>query len=109
MELYIQYKFPAQHSENILIGFYYKGIDSTFGSTFDQMPTNTFTDLQTSDETFANMSTDVFDQIPRAVTAREEKRLIKFQERLLQDEKATEQEENRVRIKTKLKKLLVLF
>ena len=42
------------------------------------------------------MSTDVFDQIPRAVTAREEKRLIKFQERLLQDKKATEQEENRV-------------
>jgi len=72
----------------------YEGIDSTFDSTFDQMPTNTFTDLQTSQETFANMSTDVFDQIPRAVTAREEKRLLKFQERLLHDKRATEKEEN---------------
>lgn len=43
------------------------------------------------------MSTDVFDQIPRAVTAREEKRLLKFQERLLHDKMATEKEENMVR------------
>ena len=39
----------------------------------------------------------VFDQIPRAVTAREEKRLLKFQERLLQEKKASEKEENMVR------------
>lgn len=70
----------------------YEGINTTF----DQMPTNTFTDLQTN-KTFANIPTDVFDQIPRAVTAREEKRLLKFQERLLQEKKASEKEENMVR------------
>ena len=53
------------------------------GRTFDQMPTNTFSDLATS-KTFDNIPSDVFDQIPRAVTAREERRLIKLQEKLLQ-------------------------
>ena len=52
------------------------------------------------------MSTDVFDQIPRAVTAREEKRLLKFQERLLHDKRATEKEENMVRRTKKFSRYL---
>ena len=50
-----------------------------------------------TNKTFANIPTDVFDQIPRAVTAREEKRLVKLQERLLQEKRVSEQEEDQVR------------
>jgi hypothetical protein len=49
--------------------------DGTFDNmngTFDRMPTNTFDDIPS----------DVFENIPRAVTAREERRHVKLQEHL---------------------------
>ena len=48
------------------------------------MPTNTFKNLST-DKTFDDIPNDVFDRIPRAVSARAERRLIKFQEQMLQE------------------------
>ena len=64
-------------------------------STFDQMPATDalFCDLSTG-KTFENIPSDVFDQIPRAVTAREEKRLIKFQERLLLQQQRRAEEDS---------------
>ena len=43
-----------------------------------------FDDLS-ADKTFQDIPSDVFDKIPRAVTAREEKRLIKLQEKLMME------------------------
>ena len=37
------------------------------------------------DKTFDDIPNDVFDRIPRAVSARAEKRLIKLQEQMLQE------------------------
>ena len=52
--------------------------------TFDKMPTNTFQDMA-MDKTFDDIPNDVFDKIPRAVSARAERRLIKLQEQMLQE------------------------
>ena len=51
--------------------------------TFDAMPTNTFADMPP--RTFEDIPADIFDHIPRAVTAREERRLLKLQEKLVQE------------------------
>ncbi len=59
-------------------------LDDDVSGMFDKMPTNTFSGLE-ADKTFENIPHDVFDQIPRAVTAREERRLIKLQEKLLNE------------------------
>ena len=48
------------------------------------MPTNTFQDMA-MDKTFDDIPNDVFDKIPRAVSARAERRLIKLQEQMLQE------------------------
>lgn len=53
------------------------------------MPTNTFSDMP---RTFEDIPADVFDHIPRAVTAREERRLLKLQEKLVQERLEKEQD-----------------
>ena len=49
-----------------------------------EMSPDMFDDLS-QDKTFEDIPSDVFDKIPRAVTAREEKRLIKLQEKLMME------------------------
>ncbi len=56
--------------------------------TFSGMPTNTFKDME-KDNSFSDIPTDIFDKIPRAVTAREERRMVKLQEQRLAQLKAS--------------------
>ena len=48
------------------------------------MSSNTFQDL-CMDKTFDDIPNDVFDRIPRAVSARAERKLIKLQEQMIQN------------------------
>ena len=68
--------------ENQCMDLHYDSLD---------MSDQTFADLS-QNKTFEDIPSDVFDKIPRAVTAREERRLVKLQEKLMLDHRASEQE-----------------
>ena len=60
-------------------------LDQNYDTLDMSQDTNMFDDLSQVDKTFEDIPSDVFDKIPRAVTAREEKRLIKLQEKLMME------------------------
>ena len=68
-------KIPTK-IDNQLLDQHYDHLDMS-------QDTHMFDDLDQVDKTFEDIPSDVFDKIPRAVTAREEKRLIKLQEKLM--------------------------
>ena len=76
-------KIPTK-IDNQLLDQHYDHLDMS-------QDTHMFDDLDQVDKTFEDIPSDVFDKIPRAVTAREEKRLIKLQEKLMIENRKQEQ------------------
>ena len=60
--------------ENQCMDQHYDSLDMTADQTFADLKHN---------KTFEDIPSDVFDKIPRAVTAREERRLVKLQEKMM--------------------------